>query len=69
MQWLILLAVSVGCAVLGRYLKPADEVYALALYATSILSALWGFAVTPAPVQLVLTILILGWLQVIPRST
>lgn len=44
MQWLILLAVSVGCAVLGRYLKPADEVYALALHlkcSVGLCGALW----------------------------
>jgi hypothetical protein len=64
MQWLLLLTVTLIFAVLGKQLKPVDEVYALALYIAGILSALWGFAIAPISAQLVLSALVFGWLQV-----
>lgn len=64
MQWSMLLAAALIFAVLGKYLKPVDEVYAVATYTAGILSALWGFAIAPISAQLTLGVLALGWLQV-----
>jgi hypothetical protein len=63
MPWLVLLFVALVLVFLGRYSRPADEVYTLAIYCTGILSALWGFAIAPTLAQLMLTGLAFGWLQ------
>ncbi|MEO1347854.1 MAG: hypothetical protein AAFW84_03510 [Cyanobacteria bacterium J06635_15] len=63
MSWLMLLAVALVFMVLGKYLKPADEVYAIAVYSAGALSALWGLAMAPGTVLLGFGALAFGWLQ------
>ena len=65
MQWLILLTAALVLATLGKYVKPIDEVYAIAAYGTGFLIGLWGFVVAPISVQVILGVLVFGWLQVI----
>jgi hypothetical protein len=64
MQWLTLLTLAIAFASIPRHLKTLDEVFALALYCTGILSALWGFIVAPTLAQIMLGALAFGWLQV-----
>jgi hypothetical protein len=69
MPWLILLLAAFGFAALGKRLKQTDEIYAVALYATGILSAIWGFMIAPSLAQLTLSALTMGWLQIsYPRA-
>ena len=64
MQWLMLLAVALGCATLDRHLKPVDEIHALAIGSAGILCGLWGFAIAPILAQFTLELITFGWLQV-----
>lgn len=63
MQWSILFAAALIFATLGKQLKPADEVYGIAVYSAGIWSALWGFAIAPTLAQIMLGAIALGWLQ------
>lgn len=65
MQWLILLAAAFVFVILGKYVKPFDEVYAITAHSTGILSAFWGFVIAPTSTQIILAALVFGWLQVI----
>lgn len=69
MQWLTLLAIALIFALIGKALKPVDEVCALAGYSAGVLSGLWGLAIAPTPVQIALEALTCGWLQVITFRT
>ncbi|MEL6232102.1 MAG: hypothetical protein AAFR24_19530 [Cyanobacteria bacterium J06627_3] len=63
MSWLILLAAAFVFAMLGRRLKPADEIYGIATYSAGLLSIFWGFAIAPFLAQLTLIVVALAWLQ------
>ncbi|MEM9904284.1 MAG: hypothetical protein AAF921_04585 [Cyanobacteria bacterium P01_D01_bin.44] len=63
MLWLMLLAIALVLMVLDKHLKPADEVYTIAIYSAGLLSALWGLAMAPSTVLMGLGTLALGWLQ------
>lgn len=43
-----------------------DVFYAVAMYSTGLLTGLWAVALAPSPAQLVLEMLIVGWLRMIP---
>ncbi len=64
MHWLCLLAVALGLTLWGRSVRPAEEIYSLALYSAGLLSGLWGIALTPSPVLIALGIGAIGWLQI-----
>ena len=63
MEWLIFWAIALGLAILGRYIKAIDDVYALSIYSAGLFSALWGFVIAPTLAQLGLEVLTFGWLQ------
>lgn len=63
MFWLVYLATSLSLAVLGSRLQTTDEVYGIALYAASLLLALWGWSGAPAIAQISLGCLALGWVR------
>lgn len=69
MHWLILLATASAFVALGKFLKPTDEIHAIAVYSAGLLSAFWGLAMAPGEVLLGLGMLAFGWLQIsAPRA-
>lgn len=69
MLWLMLVAIALVLLLMGNRLSPVDEVYALAVYSAVGVSALWGFALAPTPVQIILILTLLVWLQMLSRQT
>lgn len=67
MTWSILLAIALVLSIAGRKLASQDQVYALAVYCTSTLTALWGLAIAPGSAFLTVALLALGWVQLQPR--
>ncbi|MBF2080049.1 MAG: hypothetical protein IGR76_16405 [Synechococcales cyanobacterium T60_A2020_003] len=63
-SWLVLLIAACGLMVLGRWLAPKDDVYAIAVCSVSVLLGLWGLAIAPISIPIVLGLLTLGWIQV-----
>lgn len=63
MYWLILFAIAITLAGLGKRLASVDEVYALALYIAGLFSSLGGLVLAPTSAQITLGVLALGWLQ------
>ena len=63
MLWILLIALAFGLALWGQQLSATDEVYALAFYSASALSAIWGLAIAPSLIPIVAGVLALGKLQ------
>ncbi|NJN31355.1 MAG: hypothetical protein HC824_13720 [Synechococcales cyanobacterium RM1_1_8] len=63
MLWFALCLLAIACLQWAKRLHLLDEIYALALYSTGSLAALWGLAIAPSEAQIGLGILTLGGLQ------
>lgn len=69
MHWLVLLAIALVLICFTRQLALKDDVYRLALQATGLTSAVWGFTIAPLVAQITLGVLALGCLQVYSLRT
>lgn len=56
--YLFLLVISLGLIWAG--LRTTEEVHRLALTSTGLISLVWGFALTPEPIQLSVEVLLVG---------
>lgn len=61
--WLVMLVVALVLMVWGRWLTIIDEIYSLAVYTTGVLILIFGLAMAPGHIPILLGTVTLGWLQ------
>lgn len=58
-MYLIVLAVALGALLV--FFRVSEDIWSILAAATALVFSIWGFALTPWPVQLILVWLVLGW--------
>lgn len=58
-MYLIALAVALGAILV--FFKVSEDMWAVLALATALVFSIWGFALAPWPVQLLLVLIVLGW--------